>query len=328
MNFLNGSHSISARAIDPSGNISTVQSAHVRFVNVPGNYVQRISAGNGSDAVDCSSLTWPKDQGYSLGSFGFTDGISGFVNNPIAGACPAEQTIYQHERMSASNSVVRYLFDCPAGVYQVRLLEAETTASSPNQRVFNVILEGQTVLPSFDIYTAAGGSNIAWSQTFSVTVADAQMDIQFTPLTGNSRISGIEIQKTGDVFSDTDGIPDWWRLAYFDHAVGEDADKSHAGDDADGDGQTNLQEYLAGTNPLDPASVFAITNIQTAGADIQVSWTTVAGKTYQLQRGTSPDATAAWSPVGSTVAGTGSIVHQTDPGAAADPLHFYRVVVP
>jgi glycosidase len=327
-NFLNGSHLVSARAIDTSGNISNSQTRHVRFFNVPGNYRQRISGGNTADVTDCNGFLWAKDQPYSLGSFGFTVGTFGFIANTITGACAAAQTIYQRERYSAANSTVRCLFDCPPGVYQVTLLEAETFATGPNQRVFNVSLEGQQVLSNFDIYASAGGANIAWSQSFNTSAADARLDIQFIPLTGNSRISGIQVQKTGDLFSDADGIPDWWRLAYFDHAVGQDGDNSRAGDDADGDGKTNLEEYLAGTNPMDATSTFAITKIILSGSDLQVFWPTVLGKTYQLERAHSPEGTAAWDPVGSPVAGSGAILSQTDLGAALDSLHFYRVSMP
>ena len=327
-NFLNGSHTINARAIDTSGNISALSTIHARFFNVPGIYLQRISAGNDNDATDCDAFVWQKDQGYSVGSFGYTAGTNGFVANPISGVCASAQTIYQHERSSAPNSTMRYLFDCPPGIYQVTLLEAETTATGPNQRVFNVSLEGETVLSSFDIYSAAGGANIAWSQSFSATASDAQVEIQFTPSTGNSRISGIQVQKTGDVFTDADGIPDWWRLGYFDHAVGEDADNSHAGDDPDGDGKTNLQEYLAGTNPLDPTSGFRITNIEIIGADVQVSWITVTGKNYQLQRADSPDSSGIWINIGDPMAGNGNILSQIDSGAAGEMPHYYRVAIP
>ncbi|HXX42804.1 MAG TPA: alpha-amylase family glycosyl hydrolase [Chthoniobacterales bacterium] len=327
-NFLNGSHIINERAIDTSGNISDVNTINVRFSNVPGDYVQRISCGNSSSVIDCSANTWLPDQSYSLGSFGFTAGSPAFVGNSIAGACPAEQPLYQNERSSTSDTTVHYLFDCPEGIYNVTLLEAETTATGPNQRVFNVSIEGQNVLSNFDIYAAAGGANIAWSQTLTnITVADSQLDIQFTPLVGNSRISGIAVEKVGNVFSDTDGIPDWWRLAYFDHAVGEDGDGSRGSDDPDGDGLTNLQEYLAGTNPLDPSSRFAIINIAIVGNDVQITWSSVSGKSYQLQRADSPDSGADWQNVGSNLIGNGPSLMQTDSGAAHDPVHFYRAVV-
>lgn len=54
----------------------------------------------------------------------------------------------------------------------------------------------------------------------------------------------------GDYSSLHDGIPDWWKLQYgfgiFDPYV--------ADDDPDGDGFSNLEEYIDGTNPLDPLS--------------------------------------------------------------------------
>ena len=279
--------------------------------------------------MDCNSVTWQQDQPYSLGSFGYLTGAAGFVANPISGVCSSAQTIYQHSRSSAVNSTVNYQFDCPPGIYNVTLLEAETTATGPDQRIFNVYFGDDLILSNFDIYAAAGGANTAWSQTFTnVSVPDAQLAIQFTPLTGNSQISGIQVQKVGDVFSDTDGIPDWWRLAYFNHAVGEDADNSHASDDPDGDGLTNLQEYLAGTNPLDPTSAFRITTIVTAGADIQVSWSSVSSKTYQLQSSSSPTATGTWNNVGNPVTASSATSTQTDTGAAAGPPTFYRVIIP
>jgi hypothetical protein len=50
-----------------------------------------------------------------------------------------------------------------------------------------------------------------------------------------------------------DGIPDTWRLLYFGTVSNI---LSAANADPDGDGASNWQEYIAGTNPLDATSVF------------------------------------------------------------------------
>ena len=55
--------------------------------------------------------------------------------------------------------------------------------------------------------------------------------------------------------------------------------------DADGDGQSNGAEALAGTDPLNPSSfAFQITSVvKTNGNSIRVDWTTVGGHSYVVQ---------------------------------------------
>lgn len=49
-----------------------------------------------------------------------------------------------------------------------------------------------------------------------------------------------------DEDSDQDGLPDWWELQHFgDLSYGAD-------DDPDLDDYTNLEEFNAGTDPMDP----------------------------------------------------------------------------
>ena len=64
-NFLNGSHLLSARATDTSGNVSATNSVSVRFLNVPGDYLQRLSGGNPANVTDCAGNVWLRDQAYS-----------------------------------------------------------------------------------------------------------------------------------------------------------------------------------------------------------------------------------------------------------------------
>lgn len=57
--------------------------------------------------------------------------------------------------------------------------------------------------------------------------------------------------------TDEDGLPDWWEILHgFDPEEPSDAEE-----DPDGDGYSNLEEYLAGTDPawFNPAPAVAIT---------------------------------------------------------------------
>ena len=326
-NLLNGQHTIFARATDTSGNPSSVPSVTVRVFNVPGSYLARISAGDPVNATNCDSTVWIKDQAYTLGSFGFSGTTAtGFVNNAIVGVCTNAWRLYQWERYSQTAGGYSYLFDCPAGVYETTLLEAETFWSAANQRVFNVFIEGQEVLTNFDIFATTGAKFVPLTRVFTNAVADAQLKIDFVPITDNARASGIQVRKIADLDTDSDGIPDWWTLAYFNHPTGQSGDNSLANQDADGDGISNLQEFLAGTDPTDPASAFRITNISIVGNDVNVTWTTQPSKTNQLERSAVLGTNASWFNVGPLTIGTGSPATQTDFGAATNPPAFYRVL--
>jgi hypothetical protein len=84
---------------------------------------------------------------------------------------------------------------------------------------------------------------------------------------------------TGFVDTDLDGLPDAW-----EHATGlDDIPGASANTDEDGDGQTNLQEYLAGTNPLNGASVLAVNIQSVAGNTVTLTLNALAGHTYRVQ---------------------------------------------
>lgn len=320
-NFLNGPHTISARSTDTAGNPSPISSVNVRFVNQPGAYLQRLACGNSSNITDCASSIWQRDTNYSVGAFGYISGSGGFVANTVTGICASAQSLYQRERYGSFS----YQFDCPIGVYETTLLEAETYWSAVGQRVFNVSVQGNQALTNFDIFAAAGGKNLPVTRVFTNNVNNGQLQIVFSPVVDNARVSGIQARKIADLFSDTDGIPDWWRLAYYGHALGQSGDNSCATDDADGDGASNQHEFLAGTNPLDVASVFKITQAEVLVTGIQVKCLSVTGRTYQLQRHGALDIFPAWDDIGLPVAGNGGVLVLTDPGGATNSAQFYRV---
>ena len=77
--------------------------------------------------------------------------------------------------------------------------------------------------------------------------------------------------------SDQDGMLDTWEMANFGNLA------QTANGDADGDGMTNLQEFLAGTNPKDAASRLTATLSRPIPADpFTLTWPSVPGKNYTL----------------------------------------------
>ncbi len=130
--------------------------------------------------------------------------------------------------------------------------------------------------------------------------------------------------------SDGDGVPDWWTQKYFGHPTGQAMDHSQATDDADGDGMSNLQEYLAGTDPTNTASALRIISITRQGSINRVTWMMGSGKTNALQS-TAGDANGNYSASGFTdifsVTNTvGSVTNYPDPfGSTNKPAVYYRV---
>jgi hypothetical protein len=118
-----------------------------------------------------------------------------------------------------------------------------------------------------------------------------------------------------------DGIPDAWRLLYFGSVSNA---LSAANLDPDGDGASNWQEYVAGTNPLDPASVFQLLAGAASSSGFTLQWPSVVNKNYTLQ--SSPALSSPnWSVVATNLIGTGQIMQWSDSNPST--ANFYRAQV-
>jgi fibronectin type 3 domain-containing protein len=115
-----------------------------------------------------------------------------------------------------------------------------------------------------------------------------------------------------------------WRQANF----GTIANSGNAADgaDPDGDGLANTQEFAAGTDPNSAASALRVSQVQPSGNDLVVSFATVVGKTYSVERSDTLQ-NNSWTVLQSGIAGTGGVVEITDTNAAAQPKRFYRINV-
>lgn len=82
--------------------------------------------------------------------------------------------------------------------------------------------------------------------------------------------------------SDRDGLPDFWEQEHGGSITGRDASA-----DDDADGFDNLDEYIAGTDPDDPASVFRIAGM-TFSAETRIHFDGHTGRYFQVFYSTNP----------------------------------------
>jgi len=105
---------------------------------------------------------------------------------------PAPQAVYQSERYGNSTYTIPSL---TAGTsYKVRLHFAELYQTATGKRIFNVVINGTTVLSNFDIYAVTNARFKAIVREFTATAnSSGQIVINFTTVTDNATIEGIEI---------------------------------------------------------------------------------------------------------------------------------------
>jgi hypothetical protein len=156
-------------------------------------------------------------------------------------------------------------------------------------------LQGTGLTLQIDSQTSLNGTFSINGTTVTYTpsgfFADADIADPFTSFNDRltARLSdGVNLSPTIDLRvigfrSDTqpagapDGVPDSWMTTYYGASNG-----STAAADTDGDGLTNLNEFLIGTNPTDAASAFKIT----AYTGDSLTWATQRFDSYTVQTST------------------------------------------
>jgi alpha-L-arabinofuranosidase len=133
--------------------------------------------------TDSAGLQWVADTGSTGGNVAST-------THAISGT--SDPAIYQTYRFGTFS----YAFTLPNGSYAVTLKFTESFWTTSGKRVFNVIMNGQTVLSNFDVYAAAGGQYIAVDRTVNLTISGGNLVIGFTAISDMPMVSGIEIVQT------------------------------------------------------------------------------------------------------------------------------------
>ena len=155
-------------------------------------YELRVDAGSGTDTVDTAGRTWLAGRFYAAGSWGFTDGVTAATTDPIAGTADD----LQYQTVHWGYGAWKLKADVPNGPYRVNLGFTETYFTAADIRVFNVKIEGQTVITGLDLFAVAG-HDAAYRRSFDVTVSDGQLDIEFVSVKNAALVAVIEVLGTG-----------------------------------------------------------------------------------------------------------------------------------
>ena len=195
---------------------------------------------------------------------------------------------------------------------------AETYWTAAGNRVFNTSINGTQVLTGFDIFATVGAANKGYIKECIV--------INQVTVTDNALISGIELYRISSGTNGTTtshGTPVSWLQSRGIIDNFESADVS----DQDLDGMATWQEYIAGTEPFNAASVFKITNIGNSGDGISWYGTTNSGITtpFRVYRCTALFADD-WNAIATNISRSADGTNTwTDPSPPQGIPSFYRI---
>jgi hypothetical protein len=97
--------------------------------------------------------------------------------------------------------------------------------------------------------------------------------------------------------------------------------------DSDGDGMNNYEEWRAGTNPTNSASVLKVLAPQPGSTNVVLSWQSALGIGYLIQRATAMGSSPAFVTLATNLAGLGGLMTFYDTNSIAGSQRFYRIGV-
>lgn len=153
---------------------------------IPGEPELVMAINAGGDATTLNGIQYRADA-Y------FTGGETYTVDVDISGT--NEDTVYVTERYDDSS----YAIPVDNGTYTVYLNFSETYHDAVGERVFNVVIEGQTRLPNVDIFATVGFNAAMIENVAGIVVNDGTLNIEFNEVTAHPKITGIVIYKESTV---------------------------------------------------------------------------------------------------------------------------------
>jgi len=267
-------------------------------------YSQTLNATSGTVPYTWTLASGTLPGGFSLSSAGVLSGTSSAsgsfpITVQVADNYNATNTRAFTLTTAANGPLDHFTWDyAPTNAYAGFPFAVKVTARDAGQRT---VLEANG---AFNLTAASGGTSLVVSPSIgtlsngvyvgNLNIGTAAANVKLTSTqgvaTGNSNAFTIQSATS----TAQDGIPDVWKTGF-----GFAAGANIATLDSDGDGKTNLEEFLAGTDPRIPTSALHITSASTdAKTFFSVSFEGVAGKLYRVS--TSSDL-ITWTPAAAPV---------------------------
>jgi beta-galactosidase len=149
-----------------------------------------IDVGSRAQFTD-ADVVWEGDQPYQPGSFGYIGGDAKMFDKDLPIKSTSQTPLYFTYR----SGIDGYRMDVPNGDYDVELLFAEPLARAAGERVFQVAINGKTVMPRLDLAAQDGVAN-ATPMTFSTSVGDGKgLSITFHSIHGEPILNAIRVTR-------------------------------------------------------------------------------------------------------------------------------------
>ncbi|MDQ2054594.1 malectin domain-containing carbohydrate-binding protein [Halobellus sp. H-GB7] len=199
--------------------------------------VTSFAVNAGGDAYTAADGTeFQADANFDGGST-FTTGNSGTPSNPEISNTEDDELYYTERYGDFSYDVPLEDGEYEVTLHFVEIYQGVANDGGEGDRLFNVSIEGQQVLDEYDIYAEAGGAHAAVTETFTTEVTDGELNVDFSTVEDNAKVSAIEIDPVnGD--GDDNAAPTIDSIDNQTVTAGETAQVTVNASDDDGDSLT------------------------------------------------------------------------------------------
>ena len=169
-------------------------------------------------------------------------------------------------------TVAGTLTSTPSAVFRIEFFANNAPGNDSGRSLLGTILGVTTNGSGFASFNAALPATTAVGKAITATVTRST--------TGDTSEFSFPVIVTA-TDGDNDGMPD-----AYETANGLNAAVNDAAADKDGDGASNLAEYLAGTDPRNGADFFRASSVTKSGNNLILKFRVAAGSNYQIQEST------------------------------------------